>query len=469
MNLPRPRCRTAGAAFALAAALAQLPGAPAVAAPAGQAASAPQVTMEERTEAAAHAIRHQDSAQALALITPGLDVDRPLTGGDTLLHAAAVFRGDQAVIAALLRAGAAVDARNIAGETPLQAALSHAHYQHQDHGVERVLAVAEQLLAAGAQLDVRDTSGRPLFQRALDWRKPALLKTLLRRGLPMPDDALLNALKAAHDGASLDNAEILLKAAQPRHIQARDDIGQSTAHAAVARRELLPLLQQLAERGVDLKAVDQRGQSVFAAAAFAANLPALQWLAQRGAMRMQADANGQTPLHLASYGPRTEVLRWLLEQGADLNARDRRGRRALDIAIANGRCAWRSPEQKLALVELLGGGPEDVRRGRFAEHPLLQAIVATDLKRIEALLKQGADPHVRGVSGHTPLWDAIVACSWPASVDFGRKLLPLLLRHGADPRRTVDEHEDRTCIDLARTSRVLDVLEREMRRYPTPH
>jgi ankyrin repeat protein len=345
--------------------------------------------------------------------------------------------------------------------------MSHAHYKHEPQGVERMLAVTEQLLAAGAKLDVSDESGRPLFQRALDWSKPALLKHLLQRGLPMPDDALLNALKAAQDAASLESVEILLKAAQPRHLKARDDIGQSTAHVAAARRELLPLLQQMAGRGVDLKAVSQRGETVFAAAAFAANLPALQWLAGRGAMSMQADANGQTPLHLASYGPRPEVLRWLLAQGADLNARDKRGRRALDIAIANQRFAYRSPEQKLELVELLGGGPADVLRGRFSDHPLHQAIAATDLKRIEALLKQGADPNVRNASGHPPLGDAITACAWPASRDFGRKLLPLLLRYGADPRLPLDENEDETLIDHARTTRVFDVLEREMSRHST--
>ena len=467
MSRPKTRHRAASAALALAAALAQWPGTSAMAATANQATSAPKATMEELTDAAAFAIRNGDNDKALALIARGVDTRGTLSSGDTLLHDAVVFGGDKAVIAALLRAGASAKAINSFGETPLQAALAHAHYQHDSQGVPRMLAVAEQLLAAGATLDASDGNGLTLFQRALDWRQPALLERLLQRGLPMPDDALLQALKAADDAPGLKIAAALLKAAQPRHLMARDDEGQGTAHIAAKQQERLSLLQRLAERGVDLRAVDQQGQTVFAAAAFAANLPALQWLAGRGALSLQADADGQTPLHLASYGPRAELLRWLLAQGADMNARDKRGRRALDIAIANQRFASRSPDDKLVLVQLLGGGPADVLRGRYAEHPLDMAIRQKDLKLVESLLKQGADPNARDASGHTPLWTALDACSWPASVDFGRKLLPLLLRHGADPRRTVTEHEDRTYIELARSFRVIGVLEREMSRHST--
>lgn len=465
MSRLKPRHLATGTALALLAALAQLPGSPALAATANQAASTPKAPMEALTEATAFAIRNGDIDKALALIARGVDTKAAPSSGETLLHDAVVFSGDKALIAALLRAGAPVRARNSFGETPLQAALSYAQYQHQPEGGARMLVVAEQLLAAGASLDASDADGRPLLLRVMEWRHPPLLQRLLQRGLPMPDDALLQALRAAGDAEGLGNAKLLFAAAQPRHLKARDDQGKSTAHLAAAQRELLPLLQRLAERGADLKAIDAGGQTVFAAAAFAANLPALQWLAERGALSLQADADGHTPLHLASYEPRPEVLRWLRERGADLNARDRRGRRALDIAIANERFAWRSPAEKLVLVELLGGGPADVLRGRYAEHPLDMAIRKKDLKLVESLLKQGADANVRDASGHTPLWAAIDACSWPASVDFGRKLLPLLLRYGADPRRTVNEHEDETYIDLARRSRVLDLLEREMSRH----
>lgn len=154
---PRP---AAGAALLLLTALA-------LAAPASQAAAAPKAPMEELAEAASFAIRHQDTAQALALITLGIDVHRTLVGGGTLL-------------------------------------------------------------------------------------KP-LLKPLLRRGLPMPDDAPLQAVKAAAaaDADSLAIAARLLKTVPPRHLQARDDMGQSTAHVAAARRERLPLVEHEDETLVD--------------------------------------------------------------------------------------------------------------------------------------------------------------------------------------------------------------------------
>ena len=173
-------------------------------------------------------------------------------------------------------------------------------------------------------------------------------------------------------------------------------------------------------------------------------------------------------LPISAYAPRLEPLRWLIEQGAPLNTTDVKGRRALDIAIDTERFARRTPEEKLAIAQLLGGGAADVARGRFADHPLHQAIRAKDLKAVEALLAQGADANVRDESGFGPIHHAIGYCETSLNTTqtqaFGRKLLALLLRHGADPRRVYDSWAGSTDIDHARQLRLLDLLESEMRR-----
>ena len=424
-------------------------------------------TMQANSESASLAIRNGEAARARALVVVGVDPAWVDATGATLLHQAVVFSGDARLVAALLRAGTSARARDGSGETPLVAALDHAHYQHQDDAVERLLGVVDLLLAAGARLDAPDAQDRPLLHAVLQWRQPTLLTALLRRGLPLPDGALLEALAGADDANSREIAGLMLRVAGARQLAARDAQGRSPAHLAAQHPERLPLLQALAGRGADLKARDARGQSVFAAAAFAGRLPALQWLAGQGALSLQADADGQTPLHLAAYEPRIEVLCWLLAQGADPDARDRRARRALDIAIANHRFAWRSPADKLSLVQALGGDAADLRRGRFAEHPLHLAITAQDLARIESLLRQGADANVRDDAGRTPLWKALGDCAWPVSHEFGRRLLVLLLRHGADARLTSSEHEDETLLDFARALRQGELLEREMRKAPS--
>lgn len=428
--------------------------------------------MDALHQAQRQAIRSGDAGQALALLARGVDPRRADDNGHTLLHDAVVYSGDLRLVDALLRAGAPVPARDGDGQTPLLAAVAWAHYRQQPQGEARLLAVVDRLLAHGAALDTADRDGRTLAARLLQQRLPRLLQHLLARGLPLPDDALLQALAAADDDAGLAQAATVLRHVPARQLAARDEQGQGAAHLAAAQAARLPLLQALAARGADLRSADHRGLTPYAAAAFAGNLPALRWLAEHGAATTAADTDGQTALHLAAYEPRTELLRWLLDRGADAQARDARGRRPLDIAIDTVRFAERSAEDKLALARLLGGGPADVARGRFARHPLHRAIAARDLRAVEQLLAQGADPNLRDASGHAPLWAALSLCSTlpntPAEQAFGRQLLPLLLRHGADPQRVHDHDSGTTYLDDARRLRVLDLLEREMRRHPAP-
>lgn len=426
-------------------------------------------SMQAHSEAASQAIRRGQPESARGWVELGIDPAWQSPAGDTLLHEAVVFSGDAALVGALLRAGASVHAVNGAGDTPLVAALAQAHYQHAADGPRKLQAVLDLLLASGARLAVRDSANRPLLHLVLQWRRPALLHSLLLRGLELPDTGLLAALQAADEPQGLEVAILLLQHAQARHLAARDDEGRSPAHLAAERADRLPLLQQLAARGADLEALDATGATVFAAAALHDNLPALQWLAARGAASQQGDADGQTPLHRAAYEPRPQVLGWLLALGAERDARDRRGRRALDIAIATHRFAFRTPEEKLALVQLLGGGAQDIRRGRFSDHPLHQAIAARDARRVEALLAQGADANARNASGHPPLSTALSMAAFPAEREWGYRLLALLVRHGADARLTVTEHEDKTLTDLARELRLGDRLDQELRRQGGRH
>ncbi|MBV6522658.1 MAG: hypothetical protein MNPFHGCM_02806 [Gemmatimonadaceae bacterium] len=155
-------------------------------------------------------------------------------------------------------------------------------------------------------------------------------------------------------------------------------------------------------------------------------------------MSVLADEDGQTPLHLAAYEPRPEVLRWLVAQGLPRDALDHRERRALDVAFDTQRFARRTTEDKLALVQLLDGDADDVARGRFADHPLHRTIAARDLRwRPDPAASGGGSQGTRPTRA-APLYAALAYSNrlphTPAERTSGRKLLPLLLRHGADPR-----------------------------------
>ena len=93
-------------------------------------------------------------------------------GGSTPLHLDAVV-GTPASVRTLLDAGAAVNARDEGGWTPLHLAT----------GLSRSPAVVQTLLDAGARLDARDERGRtPLHWAAVSNDTPAVVQALLDAG-----------------------------------------------------------------------------------------------------------------------------------------------------------------------------------------------------------------------------------------------------------------------------------------------
>lgn len=428
------------------------------------------------TERVRRAIARRDIAASLAAL-PAADVRERDALGGTLLHAAATFSGDLRLLGALLKAGAPVDARDDDDQTALHAALRHAHYAGTARGDEglRLRAVVELLMAHGARLAPEP---RPVSPDAPSLLQALLLKQiefpflawLIERGLPVPDDAASAAVASADDPATVQRAVLLLKTLPAKQLRRADAQGRTIAHVAASSARRLPLLQLLHQRGVDLRAVDGQGVTVFAEAAGAGDVAMLDWLAARGALSMAADHDGDTPLHRAAMDPRPLVLAWLLQRGADPAARDRLGRQALEVAIDTRRYAFLPAPQRTALVQQLGGSPADATRGRVLQPPLYLALTspAHDLREVARLLDQGADANVRNEDGHTPLLHALQGISTlpntPATREFCRKVLPLLLRHGADPRRIHDPWAGRTYVELARELRVSDDLEREMRR-----
>jgi uncharacterized protein len=112
-----------------------------------------------------------DHAAALALIAAGADANavdnRPVIGhGVTPLHIAAAA-DDPELVLALLAAGAVVDARSLAGHTPLWWACNGSH-----------LATARELLAAGADPNARCNDGYSPLGRTLCPELQALLRSL---------------------------------------------------------------------------------------------------------------------------------------------------------------------------------------------------------------------------------------------------------------------------------------------------
>jgi len=424
----------------------------------------PSPPWTQREEELRIALQHPDQAKIRALVDAGANVNARDVLGGTALHVAVNFRGDLDVLRLLIARGAHVDAVNDDGHTPLLLALRHAHYNRDDP--HRLLAVVELLLASGASANIAGKHGALPVRAAMDPVNLPLIQLLLKHGATMPDDGLDWALSNGH----VDLVRMLLARPTPAMLAFKDARGGSMLHRAAEEPKMLFAVEWLVRNGADVHAADADGITPFGRAAHFGNLPAMEHLHRLKAGTPQASRQGQTPLHLAAYGARHDVIGWLIERGASLQAKDAWGRTPLEIAIDTHPFAYYDESRKQRLVSMLGGAPADVLRGRYANAPLHVATGKRDLAEVRRLLEAGADPNVKNASGHTPLYWALALSSGlpatPAERAFGKELLPLLIRHGADPElRMGDGSTERTYAQYARVLRIDDLLERTRQRY----
>lgn len=351
--------------------------------------------------------------------------------GQSSLHQVVTFWGDLAVIEKLLATGVDLNATDADGATPLLRCLHYAHYSNDRSQLERVVTL---LLSKGAHANVADKKGRLPISKALELGHLPLIEALIGAGARLPRDALLKTLSFTPANVAVIN--FLMKHAADLDLNLRNEFGQTVLYQAAKDERLLFLLQWLVERGADLQALDNNGASLLYPAALNNNRAGLIYLYERGLKLDSADRDKQQAIHLNAQAGQYTTLQWLIERGADLQAQDRWGRRALDIVIESHTFTFASDRDRQALVALLGGNERDIARGRFRRHPVNMAVLAENLDEVERLLKAGENVNVKDESGRTPLARAIELftgnLATPRQIEFGRKLLPLLVKYGAD-------------------------------------
>lgn len=241
----------------------------------------------------AELLRQRQTSQALRLLaTTALT---PAKLAENLISEAG--RGDTAVVEALLKKGADVNAKSN-GNTALIFASMCGHAQ-----------VVKLLLERGADVNALDKSGKTALMLASYNGRFEVLQALLNNGADV-------------NIRDEDDWTALILACNPPYPQK-------------VRREVA---QALLDKGADVNAKNRNGDTALIGASQSGHAELVQTLLEKGVdVNAKRNINGRTALmEAARSGDHRGLVQALLDKGADVTAKDNEGKTALMLASYNG-------------------------------------------------------------------------------------------------------------------------------------
>lgn len=286
------------------------------------------------------ALQAGDTAAIRSSLKQGADPNAKDAKGNPALMLATMF-GDASAVRALLDAGANPNQTNTAGATALMWAIP-------DRDKVRML------IGAGADVNARSGPGRtPLLIAAGVDGGADIVKVLLDKGAnPNVTDGLKglpviftgggSASALIEAAKSKDTATLKLFLQRGLDVNAKDNNG-NTALTEASLRGNLEAVKLLLAAGADPKAKTNAPTMTFALnlATMRSSASVVRELIKAGADVNAADSSGVTPLMWAAYSERkgTEVLNLLLAAGANTDAKNKAGETVMDWAARNGETA----------------------------------------------------------------------------------------------------------------------------------
>jgi ankyrin repeat protein len=388
----------------------------------------PAASPDPAAEALADAAARGDSA-AIAALLPPLAPAPPQAALDAALLAAAgsgcqdfmtpTLVQRDAAAALLLAAGAAVDAVDADGATPLLLAASFGN-----------VPLIRRLLAAGARVDApagnRYSGAMPQHLAAHHGDCEALALFLDSGGQVRPPQAdgdgvqvggtMGGLILLAADRSSLKTCTS--PARLPWQVDAVNGRGRTAMHviatacwgfyeSASATAAMVAVTELLLQRGACVDARDQDGETPLHGAARCWDLEAMRLLLDRGAEIDARDGQGRTPLMVLFEGSgdvegvsAPDAFRFLASRGADANAVDASGRSPLSHACGHEDTDADTVPALLAAGARVGrdNGPqlidELIAAAADADHPDMGQRVGA----IDALIDAGAGVSFANVS-----------------------------------------------------------------------
>ncbi|MCG8340703.1 MAG: ankyrin repeat domain-containing protein, partial [Cytophagales bacterium] len=299
----------------------------------------------------------------------------------------AASQGDIEQVKLLLSQGAAINATDKDGWTPLHWAAKNGHQ-----------AVVAYLKERGADINATcKYGGTPLHWAAQNGQKE-LAEYLQSEGADTNATCKYGGtpLHWAAKNGQKELVEYLL--AQKAGINAKTKDGWTPLHWAAAKGHQA-LVEYLLEQGADSKAVDEAGRTPLHWAAAKGHQVVVAYLKEQGADINATCKDDWTPLHLAAQSGHQVVVEYLLEQGADSKAVDEDGRTPLHLAAKNG--------HRTVVAYLKEQGADINATANDGWTPLHLAALSGHQAVVEYLLGQGAEVNAKDKQGKTSLhWAA---------------------------------------------------------------
>jgi uncharacterized protein len=259
-------------------------------------------------------------------------------GGLTPLEFAA-RQGCAECIPILVEKGADINATDQDGITPLLSAMINGHYD-----------AASVLLEKGANPNIADRTGRtPLYSAVDDHTMPASNR-------PSPKEVdnettSLDLVKALLAKSANVNAQLKQQVPYRTKLDRGDDTMLTTGTTPLLRAAKagdIAVMKLLLEKGADPKLATRNGVNPLMAAAGlgtkeedttgrrktqADSIEAIKLCLQAGIDINAVDSRGQTALHGAAFWGLDDIVQFLADHGAKLDVKDRQGKTPLDAAM----------------------------------------------------------------------------------------------------------------------------------------
>lgn len=307
----------------------------------------------------------------------------------------------------------------------------------------------------------------------------AQVKTILKGGADANHKFSLDwtpLMWAAYWGR-LEMAELLLDSGAD--VNAQDQYGATALLHAAWKPDSLPMIRLLVERGADVNARNGYDVTALKMAVDHGNAEMVKYLLDKGANVNTKLTDRSTPLMWAAIPGRLEVARILLERGADVHAKAANGSTALTWAALTGNAdivkllKAHGAEMTLPITVILGdtrkaerllGEGADVNAvDQYGRVPLIDAALNNDVEMVRLLLDHHADVDAvsqapkpmgdrRRHAGLQPGQTALVC-----AIERGHtQVAALLLKNGADIH--VRNLSGWTLLTLARARGYKDVI-----------